>query len=210
MIVTLAEMKTYLGIDSGNTTNDAFLTQQLILIQSAVEAYCRRKFELATYRQTFYSSDYPKNSEMTLFHYPVVSIDSIAQDTEDIIGYRTQKEFGILTYNTGFFWGEETVVEYEAGYAHEDIPPLVSSVIYSLVQERYNKKVAGVDLNFGSDVQRISIPGTISIDFDYSLQNNERKSTFGTILGNYVNVLDYFRSERTIIGNSTLTYVEVV
>ena len=76
--------------------------------------------------------------------------------------------------------------------------------------ERYNKKSSGVDLNFGSDVQRVSIPGAISIDFDYSLSNNERKSAYGVILGSNSNILDDWRSERSVIGSGKLEYVEAV
>jgi len=76
-----------------------------------------------------------------------------------------------------------------------------------LVKERYNKHTSGIDLDFGSDIQSISIPGTISVAYDYSLQNNERKTAFGAILGNYVNTLDYFRSERPLIGSVRLEYV---
>jgi len=84
----------------------------------------------------------------------------------------------------------------------------VRSVVYSLVEERYNKKLNGVNLNFGSDIQSVSIAGTISVQFDYSLESNTRKIGMGTILGNYVNVLDKYRSERVISGSGRLAYVE--
>jgi hypothetical protein len=74
--------------------------------------------------------------------------------------------------------------------------------MYELIEERYNKKVAGVALNFGSDVQRLSVPGVMSIDFDYTLQNNERDSKFGMFIKGYANVLDSFRSERSILADS--------
>jgi hypothetical protein len=77
----------------------------------------------------------------------------------------------------------------------------------SIIEERYNKKKSGISLNFGSDVQRVSIAGTISVDFDYSLQSNERVSAYGTILGNYINVLDQYRSERVLTGSGMITYV---
>ena len=89
------------------------------------------------------------------------------------------------------------------------MPLTLKSAIKSIVATRYNKYVAGVGLNFGSDVQRISIPGAISIDFDYTLQNNERKTAFGALLGDQINVIDYFRSERAVIGSGTIENVEV-
>ena len=113
----------------------------------------------------------------------------------------------VISTEDYFFAGEETVIEYDAGYA--TIPSAILSVLDSLVGERYNKKSSGVDLNFGSDVQRISIPGTISLDFDYSLSNNERKSAYGSILGNNANILDDWRSDRAVLGSDKLIYVEV-
>ncbi len=47
----------------------------------------------------------------------------------------------------------------------------------------------------------------MSIDFDYTLQANERKTGFGMILGNYVNILDQYRSERPLIGAIKENYV---
>jgi hypothetical protein len=212
-------MKSYLGLGSGVTEYDSFLTMQLEIVSEAVEGYCGRKFEQANYKQTFYREEYSNDlefKELLLAAYPLVSVSSVKEylDESDTVGktiteYRTQKELAILRYIQGgrfFLNGDIVEVEYSAGYA--DTPVLVKSVVYSIVQERYNKKINGIDLNFGSDIQRISIPGTIGIDFDYSLQNNERKSHFGSIIGNHANVLDAFRSERAVVGNVQILYVD--
>jgi hypothetical protein len=219
MLVSLSDMKSYLGLGAGVTEYDSFLTMQLEIVSEAVEGYCGRKFEQANYKQTFYREEYPNDldfKELMLAAYPLVSVSSVKEylNEEDTIGksiseYRTQKELSILRYIQGgrfFLTGDIIEVEYSAGFA--TTPVLIKSVVYSVVQERYNKKINGIDLNFGSDIQRISIPGTIGIDFDYSLQNNERKSHFGTILGNHVNVLDSFRSERAVVGNVQILYVD--
>jgi hypothetical protein len=219
MLVSLSDMKSYLGLGAGVTEYDSFLTMQLEIVSEAVEGYCGRKFEQVNYKQTFYREEYPNDldfKELMLAAYPLVSVSSVKEylNEEDTIGksiseYRTQKELSILRYIQGgrfFLTGDIIEVEYSAGFA--TTPVLIKSVVYSVVQERYNKKINGIDLNFGSDIQRISIPGTIGIDFDYSLQNNERKSHFGTILGNHVNVLDSFRSERAVVGNVQILYVD--
>lgn len=207
MLVTLNEIKSYLGIT--NTTYDSFLTQQGTLVSNIIEAYCRRTFSLGSYVQTFYSDENRPAKTITPYHFPVTEVDSIVEDDVELDStlYRLHKPTGIITQPYGsFFFARETVVTYTAGYAN--IPDAIKSVVFSIVQERYNKKTSGIDLNFGSDVQRISIPGAISIDFDYSLSNNERKSAFGSILGSQVNVLDYFRSERAIIGSDKLEYID--
>lgn len=202
-LVSLNDMKTYLNVSG--TDYDTFLQTQIDIVSEAIENYCRRKFAQATYTQTFYSNDYPLSSVMELLIYPVISITSVIQDDVAITDYRLQKDIGRLISPTGWFVGEETVVIYSAGFA--TIPETIKSVVYSVVEERYNKKVSGVGLNFGSDVQRVSIPGTISIDFDYSLSNNERSTPFGLILGNHLNVLDFYRSDRAVLGQGTVTYV---
>lgn len=209
MLVSLADMKTYLGIDTLDTSQDAFLTEQLTLVSDAVEAYCRRVFTEDEYIQTYYKNDYPISRQLLTFHYPVSAIDSIVEDgvTVDAADYRLQKGTGSVIKPYGnFYIAEETVVTYTAGYI--SIPSPVLNVVKSVVEERYNKKISGVTLNFGSDVQRISIPGSISIDFDYSLSNNDRKTSFGVILGSHVNVLDFYRSDRAIVGSGKLEYVE--
>lgn len=217
-LVTLSEMKDYLGIS--DTSYDAFLTSQIELVSSAVEHYCGRKFEEATYKQTFYKEEYVlkdgSSKELELASYPIISITSVKElaDKTDLVGtevteYRQAKDLGLLKhdpYGRFFSYGPIIEVEYIAGYS--EIPVLVKSVVLNVVQERYNKKVNGIDLNFGTDIQRISIPGTIGIDFDYTLQNNERKSAFGTILGSNANVLDFFRSERAVIGDVQIIYVD--
>ena len=209
MLVTLADMKTKLGIS--DTSQDTFLTEQITLISDTIEAFCRRKFGQANYTQTWYEQDM-KNKTNTLITYmfPIISVTSVTIDDTTVLAptdYRLHKPTGTFTpTDSCLTWADKLVMVYSAGYA--TIPSIIQEVVYSLVTERYNKKTAGIDLNFGSDIQRISIPGTMSIDFDYSLQNNERKTTFGVILGNYLNVLDYWRSERAIIGSGELKYVE--
>lgn len=210
MLDSLANVKARLGITS--SVDDAFLTAQIELISDTIEAYCRRKFLTADYEQTFYRGDMAPNSKLLLFHYPVSEITTIEEDGVELDGeeFRLHKSSGtVIRKNSGvFLWAEETVVTYTAGL--DECPTPVLSVLDSLVQERYNKKTSGVDLNFGSDVQRISIPGAISIDFDYTLSNNDRKSPFGSILGNNLNILDAYRSERAVLGDGNLRYVEEI
>lgn len=207
MLDTLSAVKARIGITE--TTNDAFLTQQIGLVSDVIEAYCRRVFTSGGYTQTFYKTDYEPANIIEVFHFPLVTVTSVTEDSVVLNSsqYRIHKPTGrIIRPDGSFFLATETVVVYDAGFAV--IPSPVLSVLDSIVLERYNKKTSGVDLNFGSDVQRISVPGSISIDFDYTLTNNDRKSTFGSILGNNINILDPYRSNRAIVGESKITYVE--
>lgn len=203
MLVSLDDFKDYAGITS--FTYDTFIEGQLQLVSDTVEAYCRRKFESATYTQIFYKEDFDANSNsLTLFHYPLTSITSIKLDDELVTDFRAHYPTGIITLDNGrYFFGEKVEVVYTAGFTQ--IPSILKHVVNSIVEEKYNKKSSGVSLNFGSDVQRVSIPGTISIDYDYTLTANDRINAYGNILGNYLNMLDGFRSER-IVGPGQLSY----
>lgn len=208
MLDTLSNVKSRLNITTSDF--DAFLTTQITLVSDTIEAYLRRKVKQQTFTQHFYRTDYQVSLLMQLFCYPVSAIASIAEDTVtlDPSNYRLHKPTGSILRldHTGFYHAVETVVTYTAGWAV--VPNPILCVLDSVVQERYNKQASGIDLNFGSDVQRVSIPGSISIDFDYTIHNNDRKSAFGVILGNNLNILDQYRSERAIIGTSRLIYLD--
>ena len=218
MLVTLEDMKDYLGIDSGDTTYDDFLTSQINLISNAIELYCGRKLELASYTQTFYKDDFIDSGltsykDLYLYHFPLVTLTSVDEDGESVAltDVRKQDAHALLRrlesdrVVSWFNCVNKIEISYDAGYS--TIPLVIQDVVFALVAERYNKKVNGIDVNFGNDVQRVSIPGVMSIDFDYTLQANERSNPYGMILGNYINVLDPFRSERVLLGEIRFNYV---
>jgi hypothetical protein len=224
-LVTLNDLKTYLGISLVDTSYDDFLNYQNEVVSEAIQNYCNRIFLEASYTQTFYADELTNllhSSEFYLYHFPLTSITGINKITTDsdgndaseaITDYRVHLPSARIIETTASklarHWfcssNQRLEVEYEAGYA--TLPATIKYVVYSLVEEAYNKKRSGVIANFGKDVQRISIPGTLSIDFDYTLQSNERKIAYGMILGNYVNVLDDYRSERSLVGAINLNYL---
>lgn len=207
MLDTLVNVKTRLGITT--TDDDVFLQAQVNLVSDTIEAYCRRKFLASNWVQTFYRGDYRPSYLVELFYFPLVSVASIVEDTVtlDPSLYRIHKPTSrIISKTHGFFWADETVITFNAGFASTPTPVL--SVLDSIVNERYTKKKSGVDLNFGNDVQRISIPGAISIDFDYTLTTDDRTDPFGIILGNNLNILDKYRSERAVVGDGKMEYIE--
>lgn len=200
-LVTLSEVKTYLGIPNGTTTYDDFITGQIAVYSEAVEAYCGRAFLAQAYTQTIYRDQFERKTDKVihLATYPLNTIAFIKLDDVLVTGYRVEYDISRLTHPYGFInQGEVLTISYNAGYAYTPAP--VKQVIYSLIEEKYTKKTSGVSINFGSDVQSVSIPGTISIAYDYSLQANERKTAMGMLLGNYVNVLDMYRTERAVLG----------
>lgn len=221
-LVTLDDMKTYLGIPLPDTAYDVFLQQQLDIISASIEGYCGRKFAQATYTQVFEAQDMPTNTNVSylhMYHYPTISITSVKEklDTDETVVttytnhqptgkiYKTDDSNGRENWFQEYGNTSQVEIVYDAGYATTPLP--IQDVVYAIVEQRYNKKISGIAISFGDDVQRISIPGVMSIDFDYTLQANERKSAYGMILGNYSNVLDQYRSERAIIGTIRENYV---
>lgn len=217
MLVTLDEMKTYLGIDLVETSHDAFLTEQIVIVSEAIEGYCGRVFSEGTYTQIFHVDEFTDALEdsLTLFHYPVSAISSVTEqpNSVDVTAdeYRLQGTKGKLArvsngVKTSWSKGATSFeVVYTAGFA--TIPATIRQVVYSLVSANFNKQQAGISLDFGNDVQSISIPGTLTVNFDYTLQANDRSTAFGMIIGNYGNVLDPYRSERVIVGSIEEHYV---
>ena len=200
-----------------NATNDEFLLDQMAIVQQAMENYCGRVFEAQSYIQTFYRDEelQDHSSQLPLYHYPLLTAPVVTDITNNspITAFRAHPPTATLikveeSVRTSWFCGtNEIQVEYSAGLG--TIPADLKSVMKALVEERWNKYSSGIALNFGNDVQRISVPGVMSIDFDYTLQTNERKNSFGMILGNYANVLDFYRSERRLVGTIRKAYVEV-
>lgn len=213
-LITLVDLKARLGITG--TGDDDFLNIQIEYVSDVIEGYCGRKFSQASYTQTYYSDDMLDRGRslesIFSFHYPIISITSFKEDGEDLSGYRTHVETGKFNkvesgYKESWFsdGSKEIEIVYEAGYAV--IPTIITETLVAIIGERYNKHSSGVALDFGSDVQRVSIPGTISIDFDYTLENNSRSRRFGAVIGNHANMLDPFRSERVILGAIRTNYV---
>lgn len=202
-MITLADIKTYLGVTG--TTHDQFLQHWLDVVVSAVEEYCGRPFSQKTYTEIFHRDNW--GSSLRTYHYPIKSITSVtdAMGNDILSAFRVHKPSGTLEMKERVRW-EEIEVVYIAGT--ETLPPLVKEVIQSIVKEKYNRSQSGIDLNFGSDVQRVSIAGSLSVDFDYSLENNSSKNDLGMILGNYKNMLNPFISAKRVINTQVKHYVE--
>lgn len=208
MLDTLVNVKSRLNITTDQY--DTFLNQQIALASDTIETYLRRKILDANYTQHFYRTDYRPSLLLQTFCYPISEITSITEDgiVLDPANYRLHKPTGSILRldHNPFFYAEETIVAYSSGL--ESCPTPILSVLDSIVQERYNKMVSGVDLNYGADIAKISIPGALSIDFDTSSNTSGRDASFGTIIGSNANVLDPYRSDRAILGSSRLIYID--
>ncbi len=216
-LVTLDDTKNRLGISLADPQYDVYLTSEIALFSDTIEKYCNRLFNLSTYTETFYRQDFNGDDNYVLYHFPVDVVTTVtekAPDCPDVArDSRVNNRTGMLsltvdgirkslfqnTGNSGYI-----EVDYDAGFA--DIPLDIQECVFSLIEGRFNKMQAGVALNFGNNVQRISIPGVMGIDFDYTLSSNDRKTKYGMILGDWQNVLDNYVSERTVTGETSIKY----
>jgi hypothetical protein len=216
MIVTLAEMKDRVG-ETG-ATYDSFLTEQIILVQQAMEEYCGRKFDETSYTQTYYRDEmgYERVPDLFMYHYPLVTLTQIDEGDDTLTSdeYRVKGDTGKIARvedDSKKYWfrngAKKVIVQYTAGYTDLTAPKPLKEVIFGVVGQNYQKQVAGLPLDFGQGVQRISVAGVMSIDFDYTLNSNEQKTGMGMIIGTYQNVLDYYKSERVVSGEIHENYV---
>lgn len=221
-LVLLDDLKTYLGISLGDTSDDAWLNLQNDAVSKVIEDYCGRKLEQGSYVQIWYRDDfedYQKRDFLYAYHYPVISVTSIIESeyidgayvdtTLDSTEYRITKNIGKLKklecgYNRRWFNNlkpmSKITLTFDAGYSLADMPEAIRQAVFGIIGEQYSNYKSGITQNFGKDLQRVSIPGVASFDFDYSLQANERSNKYGMFLGNWLNMLDPYRSERVLVG----------
>ncbi len=74
LLVSLTDMKALLGIDPGNTDDDAYLTNELTSMSAIVEKYCAREFTQATYTDVL---DYYDGVNVVTNSYPIDSVVSV-------------------------------------------------------------------------------------------------------------------------------------
>lgn len=143
-IITLAELKTYLGITG--TTEDSKLTTIVAATNTFVETYCNRAFEEAEYTEELY--DGPGSSVLCLKNWPVSEVaEVIVEDTEveerteiDGEGYYLDAEAGILHNNDLWNRGRGIItVTYTAGY--ETIPDDLKFAVLELAS--YFRNMSG-------------------------------------------------------------------
>jgi hypothetical protein len=172
-------MKNFLNISLVDTTFDTFLETQISVVSEAVEGYCNRKFSLRSYVEYFFREDFSETTyKIQARQFPIVSLQSLQVSDSE----------DSLTW--------EGIASYRL---HKP-----SGIINS--QEGLFRSGRVLKMTYSAGYAEI--PGSIAIDFDYSLNQNERKSAYGVILGNFLNVLDPFRSERVVSGPSKLSYLE--
>jgi len=149
-LTTLSDVKDYLGI----TTSDE--DDQLEVLITAVSDFIKnetgREIVETEYKEKI---DGNRNEAIVLTQYPVISVEKLTVDDEEITDYYLYKENAVIKREAIFDdWDEHRsyyfpegkqniVVEYTAGY--EDVPLDIQKAVWDIIQStRKSKKYAGL------------------------------------------------------------------
>lgn len=198
-LITLADLKTWLGITSVDAARDSRLEMYINTISTAIETYCNRKFKSATYTSEKYQAT--DEQELILKNYPVTSITSLTYNddtlTEADEDFELDEDTGILFREEGWaktgygnylsgkidFPERNITVTYVAGYS--TIPEDLKMVCYEACSNLYDLKAAGaggISSKHVADVSvtfRESSKGSRYFDVDHiAILNSYKRRNF--------------------------------
>jgi len=150
MLVTLADIKTFLGIN--NSESDDVLNLLIDQVSTLIETKVGRNLESDTYTDEEY--DGTGISELKLDNFPVTTFTRLQRndaakneddwEDEEAEDYWVENDTGVITKISRFLSGKYKYrVTYVAGYA--DIPTDIQYVAMSMISYIYkNRKVVGI------------------------------------------------------------------
>ena len=175
-LTTLEEAKSFLGIDSGDTSQDDLLKFFINSASDFIEQTCSRKFGKVEISENV---DGTSTQSLLLSRFPIIGITSITSDgiLVDSAEYKIYSESGKVFRDKGWSFGNQNIaVVYTAGYvlpkdADPDAdPPVVRSLPFDLevaclklVGAALNKKEAegvkngsagNLSINFGDGIDK--------------------------------------------------------
>jgi hypothetical protein len=123
-LTTLANVKEYLSIETGDTEFDQLLARLISASSRQVEAYCNRFFDIRSYSESY---DGAASDILFLSHTPIASVSSLSIDGEAVAAdeYKVYDDY-VRLIDRLFTPGEQNVsVEYSAGLyeAGAESPP---------------------------------------------------------------------------------------
>lgn len=165
---TRAEVKEFIGIDSGNTTYDDFINSMLTNSSSIIKSYLGRDIVQATYTDHYYDGD--GSDTLILRQYPIISVTSLYDDPDRDFGSDSlldedpngDRDFLIVNKNEidnegiirriqgGIFYkGKQNIkITYVGGYSSANVPADIKQAQIQLVTFFYNNR--GNNLNIKS------------------------------------------------------------
>lgn len=173
-LAALEDLKSWLGYDPTDATDDQPLTRLLAAASGSAEAYCQRSFSQASYSELL---DGNGQNEINLANWPICSVQSLQIDGRFIPAFGpgvpngwTAKDWKVSLVGYRFSRGEKNVaITYTAGYYV--IPDVLQQAVIELAAYRWrNRNRIGlssqaVDGQTTSFSQR-DIPAPVRTDLD--------------------------------------------
>jgi len=149
-LVTLDNVREALGFTVTESGDDSLLTNLINRVSTRIETYCRRKFKVRSYTE-YHDGD--GSPEVLVDNYPIVSVDSLWDDTDraftdsandliasgDYIKYETEGAIRLFNNETVFQTGWQNIkVTYSGGYT--TIPADIEQASIDWVVTLYRKQ----------------------------------------------------------------------
>jgi hypothetical protein len=142
-LITLAELKTSLGLGAGPAFNDPQLEQAILFNSYSLAVRCNRVFASERVEETWEwdGCECLQNPRIFLTHFPVLSTDIESVTTGgtlvDPANYELEENSGKLRYLLGG-WLDPTVITYTGGYVLPDnAPPALKQAATILTRGAY-------------------------------------------------------------------------
>jgi hypothetical protein len=140
-LCTLAEVKTMIGLDPTDTSEDALLAMWITQYSDIIATLCNRTFGYETVNETWRGDTKPydtDNARVFLTRYPVVASDITSVTGPDGTDLSSGFELESVSGKLQFFnvsWSEPIRISYSGGYQlPDDAPPALKQALAMLVQ----------------------------------------------------------------------------
>lgn len=147
-LTTLKAAKTWIGLDTDDTSQDDLLTMLVEGVSAEIEGHCNRKFAKADYSMEFQGRG---QKLVMLAEYPVASllvVQVMSDERAGVTGWTLDKESGILEAKSSWS-GHLYQADYTAGYvlpgeATEEnprtLPKDLEKACWQLIEIAYSKR----------------------------------------------------------------------
>ena len=174
MLLTVAEVKTYLAITSTDATRDTYITNEIIPgAQSTLDGYLNRTLESAerTEYVDYSNIQIVRENRIILNHYPITALstlkyyDSDKELTELFTGTDTATNSVLIEHKSikvfkSYYLGEKVLqVVYTAGYTTSTLPAILKKALKRICAYDYREGYYGGQATLMLDAKSVGGSG---------------------------------------------------
>jgi hypothetical protein len=190
----LTTARSRLGLLPSDSSQDALITNVLLMAKQFAETYCDRKFDQATETAKF---PYFWGATAQVKRYPLKSVDLISGvSNQGLVPFRFDATSGLVMF-THMVSAEELEITYTGGYAPNEFPLDLEMALWLLFDVAYQKMSAVYDKDAGGAVKSIASSGT---SVTYFAAGDSGVGGPGTGIGladpTVISILDFYRLEK--------------